>query len=44
MERTFGDAEGCASVVGGVVLGVDTHLNLHVAVALDQLGRGAWVS
>jgi transposase len=23
----------------GVVLGVDTHLDLHVAVALDQLGR-----
>jgi hypothetical protein len=23
----------------GVVLGVDTHLNFHVAVLLDQLGR-----
>ena len=27
-----------------VVLGVDTHLDLNVAVALDQLGRVAWVS
>jgi hypothetical protein len=27
-----------------VVLGVDTHLELHVAVALDQLGRDAWES
>jgi transposase len=25
--------------VDGVVLGVDTHLDMHVAVALDQLGR-----
>jgi transposase len=32
------DVEGFASV-DGVVLGVDTHLDLHVAVALDQLGR-----
>jgi hypothetical protein len=32
------DVEGFASV-HGVVLGVDTHLDLHVAVALDQLGR-----
>jgi transposase len=38
VERTFGNAEGSASV-DGVVLGVDTHLDLHVAVALDQLGR-----
>ena len=30
--------EGSATVTG-VVLGVDTHLDLHVAVALDQLGR-----
>lgn len=30
--------EGSATVAG-VVLGVDTHLDLHVAVALDQLGR-----
>jgi transposase len=36
--RTFGNAEGSASV-DGVVLGVDTHLDLHVAVAVDQLGR-----
>ena len=28
-----------SATVAGVVLGVDTHLDLHVAVALDQLGR-----
>jgi transposase len=39
VERTFGNAEGSATSVDGVVLGVDTHLDLHVAVALDQLGR-----
>ena len=38
MHRTFVNAEGSASV-DGVVLGVDTHLELHVAVAVDQLGR-----
>jgi transposase len=38
VHRTFGNAEGSASV-DGVVLGVDTHLDLHVAVAVDQLGR-----
>ncbi len=27
-----------------VVLGVDTHLDFHVAVALDTLGAGAWVN
>jgi hypothetical protein len=27
-----------------VVLGVDTHLDAHVAVALDRLGRDAWAS
>jgi hypothetical protein len=27
-----------------VVLGVDTHLDVNVAVALDGLGREAWVS
>jgi len=32
------DVEGFASA-DGVVLGVDTHLDVHVAVALDQLGR-----
>jgi transposase len=32
------DAEGFTSM-GGVVLGVDTHLDAHVAVALDGLGR-----
>ena len=30
------------ATVSGVVLGVDTHLNLHVGVVLDQLGREAW--
>ena len=27
------------ATVGEVVLGVDTHLKMHVAVALNQLGR-----
>ncbi len=27
-----------------VILGVDTHLDFHVAVAVDHLGRGAWAS
>jgi len=35
----FGNVEGSATSVEGVVLGVDTHLDVHVAVALDQLGR-----
>jgi transposase len=35
---TFGNVEGSASA-DGVVLGVDTHLDVHVAVAVDQLGR-----
>jgi transposase len=38
VETTFGNAEASASV-DEVVWGVDTHLDLHVAVALDQLGR-----
>src|SRR5215207_5946106 len=38
VKTTFGNAEGSSSV-DEVVLGVDTHLDLHVAVALDQLGR-----
>jgi transposase len=38
VQITFGNAEGSASV-DGVLLGVDTHLDLHVAVALDRLGR-----
>jgi hypothetical protein len=25
-----------------VILGVDTHLDFHVGVAVDHLGRGAW--
>lgn len=33
------DGGSPASVAEEVVLGVDTHLDLHVAVALDQLGR-----
>ena len=37
MEK-IANVEGFASV-DGVILGVDTHLDLHVAVALDQLGR-----
>lgn len=31
--------EECSGGVVEVVLGVDTHLDVHVAVALDQLGR-----
>jgi hypothetical protein len=27
-----------------VILGVDTHLDFHVAVAVDHLGREAWAS
>jgi hypothetical protein len=27
-----------------VILGVDTHLEFHVAVAVDHLGREAWAS
>jgi transposase len=38
VHTTFGNVEGSASVEG-VVLGVDTHLDVHVAVALDHLGR-----
>jgi transposase len=37
-QTTFCNADGSASV-DGVLLGVDTHLDLHVAVALDRLGR-----
>jgi transposase len=32
-------AREASATVAGVVLGVDTHLDLHVVVALDQLGR-----
>jgi hypothetical protein len=35
-------AENSDIVVEEVVLGVDTHLDVHVAVALDGLGVGAW--
>ena len=27
-----------------VILGVDTHLDFHTAVAVDHLGREAWAS
>jgi hypothetical protein len=27
-----------------VILGVDTHLDFHVAVTIDHLGREAWAS
>jgi transposase len=30
---------GAGDAADGVVVGVDTHLDFHVAVALDQLGR-----
>jgi hypothetical protein len=43
VHTTFGNAEGSASAEG-VLLGVDTHLEVHVVVAVDQLGREAWVS
>jgi hypothetical protein len=36
--QAIGGAEGTEST-GEVVLGVDTHLDVNVAVALDQLGR-----
>ena len=39
MTATSRQVAGAASAVDEVVLGVDTHLDLHVAVALDQLGR-----
>ena len=32
------------TTVSEVILGIDTHLEFHVAVALDQLGREAWES
>jgi transposase len=38
VQGTFGNVEGSASA-DGVILGVDTHLDEHVAVALDRLGR-----
>lgn len=39
MKATSQQTGAAASVVEEVILGVDTHLDLHVAVALDQLGR-----
>ena len=41
MDVMITGTEGSATV-SGVVLGVDTHLDLHVGVVLDQLGREAW--
>ncbi len=38
MEKKIADVKSFAGM-DRVVLGVDTHLDLHVAVALDQLGR-----
>ena len=35
-------AERPDSTVVAVILGVDTHLDFHVAVAVDHLGREAW--
>jgi transposase len=32
-------AERPQTTEGGVILGVDTHLHFHVAVAIDHLGR-----
>jgi hypothetical protein len=37
-------SEESLGTVVEVVLGVDTHLDVHVAVALDQLGRDALAS
>ena len=37
-ERKY-DGESSEEVAENVVLGVDTHLDFHVAVALDGLGR-----
>lgn len=39
MTATSRQIAGVASPVAEVVLGVDTHLDLHVAGVLDQLGR-----
>ncbi|HET6659773.1 MAG TPA: IS110 family transposase [Rubrobacter sp.] len=36
---TRSGARGAGDVADGVVLGVDTHLDFHVTVALDRLGR-----
>ena len=35
------DAEKAATEV---IVGVDTHLDVHMVVALDHLGREAWAS
>jgi hypothetical protein len=40
--RTIGAETPNAEVA--VSLGVDTHLDFHVAVAVDHLGREAWAS
>jgi hypothetical protein len=41
--KTIG-AERQQTTEGGVIVGVDTHLDFHVAVAIDHLGREAWAS
>ena len=41
--RTIG-AERPETTEVAVILGVDTHLDFHVAVAVDHLGREAWAS
>jgi hypothetical protein len=38
--RTIGTERPDTEVA--VILGVDTHLEFHVAVAVDHLGRVAW--
>ena len=38
--RTIGAERADMEVV--VILGVDTHLDFHVAVAVDHLGRESW--
>ena len=40
--RTIGAERPDTEVV--VILGVDTHLDFHVGVAVDHLGREAWAS
>jgi hypothetical protein len=37
--RTTGEERSGAAALEQVVLGVDTHLDAHVGVALDHLGR-----
>jgi hypothetical protein len=41
--RTIG-AQRQQTTEVAVILGVDTHLDFHTAVAVDHLGREAWRS